>query len=124
MFGKCRRLIDSYKNRKDLAEQKWLKAHEVLDYLNLANDELLKRIASGEIKAKSQKDGTVIFCVSGAWQYDNCFLAAGGGQCLYFGPHNGQTISCLMELKGLDTREHPNYSRGPTAESKAGEDVI
>jgi hypothetical protein len=124
LFGKCRKLIDIYGRRKDLAEQRWLKTHEVLAYLDMSNEALLERIASGEIKVRLQKDGVAVFCVSVAWQYDNCFLANGGGQCLYFSAHNGRFISCLMDRDDMEPQEHPNYSPGPTTESKAVEDAV
>jgi hypothetical protein len=54
-----------------------------------------------------------MFGVSAAWQYDGCFLANGGGACLYFDPHAGKAISCLAELKGLEGK-HPNYSGVPS----------
>ena len=111
-FGKCRKLIDSYRSRKDLVEQKWLNSRELLVYLNVSKEGLLGQIASGEIKTKIQKDGKVTFGVSAAWQYDDCFLVGSGGQCLYFEEHNGKTISCLTELEGLEAK-HPNYSSTP-----------
>ena len=54
---KCRKLIDNYRVRKDLVEEKWLGIRDVLVYLSLSNDALIRSVASGEIKAKRQKDG-------------------------------------------------------------------
>lgn len=112
-LGKCRTLIDERRTRKELVEPKWLTTRELLIYLNLSQRELLRQIASGEIKTKLQKDGKVTFGVSAAWHYDDCFLASGGGQCLYFEAHRGKTISCLAELEGLEA-EHTNCTSAPS----------
>lgn len=123
-LGKCRKLIDSRRDRKDLAEQRWLSAQDLLVYRNTSNEELVRQITSGEIKAKVQNDGKVTFGVSAPWQYDDCFLANGGGACLYFEPHQGKAISCLAELKGL-AAGHPNYSSVPSeADVRAFEDRV
>jgi hypothetical protein len=49
-------LIDTRRNRKELVEQKWLSAQELLVYQNTSGEELVRQIASGEIKTKVQKD--------------------------------------------------------------------
>lgn len=124
-FGKCRKLIDSYRSRKDLVEQKWLNSQELLVYLNVSKKGLLGKIASGEIKTKVQKHGKVTFGVSAAWQYDGCYLVGSGGQCLYFEKHNGKTISCLVQLEGLAAAEHPNYCSTPSeADTRTFEDDV
>ena len=124
ILGKCRILIDNYRNREDLVEQKWLNAKELLIYLGLPNNELIQQMASGEIKVKLPKDSKIMFGVLVAWQYDNCPLANAGGQCFYFESHNGNTISCLMELRGLED-EHPNSKSIPTEEEvKAFESTV
>jgi hypothetical protein len=112
-LGKCRTLIDNRKSRKDLVEQRWLTTGQVLVYLNLSHGELIGQITSGEIKVRRQKDGTVMFWVSTTWQHDDCFLANSGGQCLYFAPHAGKTISYLEQRKGIEL-EHPNYATAPS----------
>jgi hypothetical protein len=123
-FQKCRELIDSYRKRNDLVEQKWLNAPELFVYLNLSKEELLRQITSGEIRTRLQKDGRVAFCVSAAWQYDDCLLASSGGQCLYFEKHNGKTISCLAQLESLDA-EHPNAILTPSeADIRTFEDDV
>ena len=123
-IGKCRRLIDSYRGRKDLVEQKLLKAGDLLVYLNLSREELNRQITSGEIRAIRQKDGKVTFSVATAWSYDDCFLANGGGQCLHFAPHTGKAISCLDELKGMKGK-YSNYGSVPSeAEVRAFEESV
>jgi hypothetical protein len=123
-FQKCRKLIDSYRMRDDLIEQKWLDARELFVYVGLSREELLRQIASGEIKTKLQKDGKATFGVSTSWRYDDCFLATSGGQCLYFEKHHGKTISYLTELKSLDT-DHPNVVLTPSEEDlRAFEDYV
>lgn len=112
-LGKCRTLIETRRGRNDLAEHRWLSTEELLVYLNVASEELFRQITSGQIRTTLQKDGKLMFWVSTAGQYDDCFLANGGGQCLYFEPHKGKTISCLAELKGLEA-EHPNYRNVPS----------
>ncbi len=108
-------MIADYKIREDLVEQKWISTEELLVYMNLPNTELIQKIASGEIRVKLPKDGKIKFGVSSAWQYDDCPLADAGGQCFYFEPHDGKTISCLMELRGLED-EHANAKSMPTKE--------
>lgn len=115
-MSKCRILIDKYRKREDLVEQKWLTTQDILIYLNLSNEELTRQIYAGHIKAKMQKDGKLVFVVSGAWQYDECTLANGGGQCFYYEPHDGKKISCLMELKELEA-QHPNFKNIPTEDA-------
>src|SRR4051812_36161473 len=56
-FQKCRRLINAYRLRSDLIEQRWLNTAELFVYLNLSNDELLRQIAAGEIIARIKKNG-------------------------------------------------------------------
>jgi hypothetical protein len=107
-LNKCRILIDSYRERKDLIELKWLNLKDVLAYLNLSNAELFRRITIKEIKAKLQKDEKIIFQVSCAWQWDDCPLGQAGGQCLYFEPHTGRKISFLAELRNIKKEDHPN----------------
>jgi hypothetical protein len=114
-LNKCRVLIDNYRKRADLVEQKLLSTQDLLIYLNLPNEELIGQIAVGEIKTKPQKDGRVIFQVSSAWQWDDCPLASNGGQCFYFEPHDGKKITCLIQLKGLEA-EHPNLKNVPSEE--------
>jgi hypothetical protein len=66
---------------------------------------------SGEIAVKRQRR-KLKFGVTVASQFDDCALKGSGGVCLYFEGHNGRTISCLADLKGLDA-EHPNKSMVP-----------
>jgi hypothetical protein len=114
-LNKCRVLIDNYRKRADLVEQKLLSTQDLLIYLNLPSEELIGQIAVGEIKTKPQKDGKVMFQVSSAWQWDDCPLASNGGQCFYFEPHDGKKITCLIQLKGLEA-EHPNLKDVPSEE--------
>ena len=43
-LNKCRILIDNYRRREDLVEQKWLSTQDLLIYLNLPHEELIKQI--------------------------------------------------------------------------------
>ena len=106
-LNKCRKLVDNYIIREDLVEKKWLSFQDIMVYLGLSNEELMKRITTGEIKAKPKKDGKIIFQVSSAWQWDDCPLTNDGGQCFYFEAHDGKKISCLAELRKIN-EEHPN----------------
>ena len=105
---RCRILIDKYRQRKDLVEKKWFNVQDILTYLNLTTDELVKQVASGEIEAKRQKDGKLKFQVLSAWQWDDCHSSNAGGQCFYFEPHDGEKISYLAELRSINTANHPN----------------
>jgi hypothetical protein len=123
-LDKCRTLINQYGCRKELVVQRWLHTREIMPYLNLSQEELLRRVASGELKSTVQKDRKLKFCVSGAFEFDDCFLAKSGGQCLYFEPRCGTTISCIAERDGLDA-EHPNAKDVPTnAEIRTLEDEV
>lgn len=108
---KCRKLIDNYRTRKDLAEQIWLGTEDTLVYLNLSNEALIRGVVSDEIAVK-QLRRKLKFRVTVASQFDDCALKDSGGACLYFARHSGQTISCLADLKNLDA-EHPNKSMVP-----------
>jgi hypothetical protein len=114
-LNKCRVLVDNYRKRADLVEQKWLSTQDLLIYLNLPNEELIGQIATGEIKTRPRKDGTAMFGVSSAWRWDDCPLVSNGGQCFYFDPHDGKKITCLMELKGIEA-DHPNLRNVPSEE--------
>ena len=118
---KCRILIDNYRKRPDLVEQKWLNTKDLLVYLNLSNKQLIEQIAKGEIKTKLQKDAKtkdnkIMFQISAPWQWDDCFHVDSGGQCLYFEPHDGHKITCLMELNDLNV-PHPNIKNIPSEEA-------
>lgn len=106
-FKKCRILIEEYKKRDDLLEKKTINIQDIMEYFNLEKEQLIRKIARGEIKAIRQKDGKIIFQILSAWQWDDCPLANAGGQCLYYEPHNDEKISCLADL-GKITKEHPN----------------
>lgn len=115
-LGKCRVLIDEYRKRADLVAKKPLSARDILIYLNLPPEEIARQVATGEIKAERQKTGKIVFHVSTAWQWDDCPLANGGGQCLYFKPHDGQKITRLMDL-GKVQHDHPNLKNLPSEEN-------
>jgi hypothetical protein len=120
-LGKCRRLIDSYRTRRDLAEPKWIRTQELLTYLNQSNKELFSQITSGEIKVRVKKQGEVLYRVTSSWQYDSCYLVATGGQCLYFAAHTGKTIAYVEECRGMEC-DHSNYGVAPSeAEIRAFE---
>ena len=123
-LGKCRLFVDRYRARPDLVGERILCTRDVLVYLNLSTEELVGRIASGEIKAKLQKDGKSTFSVRVAWQYDDCPLADAGGHCFRFEAHEGKSISCLAELDAV-VAEHPNWERVPSdAEVTACENEV
>jgi len=115
-MNKCRVLIDNYRTREDLITIKWLSMVDILIYLNLSFEELIKKIKEGDVKVKVQKEGKPVFSCSSAWQYDDCILGNAGGQCYYFKPHNGRRISYLMEMKGIEMM-HPNVKSIPSDES-------
>jgi hypothetical protein len=58
-------LIDDYRKRPDLVEEKLLSAKDLLIYLNLTKEELIGQINRGEIKSTSQS-GKAIFRISSA----------------------------------------------------------
>lgn len=112
-LDKCRVLIDLYTKRPDLVTAKSLRAPELLVYLGLPEDDVLGKIENGEIEAKQLKDGSLRFRTSASWAWDECPLDDGGGYCIYFEPHDGQKITCLMDLDTLEA-EHPNFSIVPS----------
>ncbi len=109
---KCRRLVDKYRSRPELIEQKWLSVEDALVYLSLSSHSLIQFIASGEVRTKCQKDGKPTLGVLVAAQYDDCFLANSGGTCLNYECHNGRKISCIEDLRG-QYPEHPNIMNAP-----------
>lgn len=113
-LNRCRILIEKYRQREDLVEKKWLNAHDVMVYLNLTGDDLIKQVKSKEINVKQQKDGKLMFQILSAWQWDDCPSANAGGQCFYFEPHDGQKISCLADLRNIDRDQHPNMKMIPS----------
>ncbi len=110
---KCRVLIDNYRKRADLVEMKQLNARDLIAYLGLPHEEVIGQVSTGEIAVKPQKTGKVLFRVASAWRWDECPLVEDGGQCLYYEPHDGKKISCLIDLKGLET-DHPNLKNLPS----------
>jgi len=111
---KCRVLIENYSARKDLLEQRWLSTPELLVYLSATQDEILTRILAGEIAAKRQKDGKLLFGISAPWSYDDCYLRGSGGVCLYYKPHAGPKIAFVEQIKQMNV-EHPNATAAPTS---------
>lgn len=114
-MNRCRILIDEYRMRDDLVTTKWMTSKDTLLYLNKSHEEIIKLINSGSIKVKVKKDMSLLFEVSGAWQYDDCGLGNTGGHCFYFMPHIGTKISCIMDIKRLCV-EHPNLANIPSDE--------
>lgn len=114
-LNKCRVLIDNYRKRPDLIERKLLSARDLLAYLSLPHEKVIEQIVAGEIKTKQQKSGKMMFQIPCAWQWDNCPLVSDGGQCFYFEPHDGKKITCLAELKDLES-EHPSLESMPSEE--------
>jgi len=114
--NRCRILIDNYRSREDLLEYKWLNTKDTIIYLNLSNEELIRKITTSEIKVKLQKDGKIMFQILSAWKWDDCPLANAGGQCFYFQSHEGKKISYLFDLKKLEVFKHPNLKNIPSEE--------
>jgi len=110
---KCRVFVDEYIKRQDLLEEKWFSTLDIMTYLGFSSDQLLEQITTGKIKVQKQTDGKLKLGVLVAYQYDDCPLADAGGRCLHFKAHNGKTISCLIEMKGIE-KDHPNYKLLPS----------
>lgn len=111
---RCQVLRDSYSRRSDLLTSRWVDSGELLTYLGLPDDEVLRMVDACEIGVKFlKKDGSPRFLVEAPWAWDMCPLAAGGGLCLYFEAHDGEKISCLQDLERR-TIEHPNLQALPT----------
>jgi hypothetical protein len=122
---KCRNLIDRFRVQKDLVEDKWLALQDTMVYLNLSDDALVEAVASGDMAVKRKKNGKLTFRVSVAGEYDNCYLTT-AGICIDFEAHHGPKITCLADLKTLNS-EHPNKvpseSEVKAAEAKLAESI-
>jgi len=122
-LGKCRVLIERYNRRADLlAQKKELKARDILVYSDWSPKELLARVDRGEVQARklkksssAGKDGSWRFQLRCSWGWDDCALQGCGGQCIHFEAHDGEKITCLMELRHLGA-EHPNMAKVPSDE--------
>lgn len=119
-FGKCRVLIDLYNKRPDLTADKWLKTRDFLVYWEHSAQELIDQVMRGEVETKKVKkpknpeeDGYWRFRMRCSWAWDDCALAATGGMCMYFEPHDGKKISCIADIRHLDA-EHPNMEKVPS----------
>ena len=91
-LGKCRKLIDSYTTRQELVERRWLSTQELVVYLGVPIEELVRRITVGEIAVRLRQDGKVIYQVSASWQYERLLLAkqrwaVSGFHTAQWGPH-------------------------------------
>jgi hypothetical protein len=96
----------------------------LLAYFGASGTELLSKVAVREIEAKRQKDGKPMFGISAPWSFDDCFLRASGGLCLYYQAHNGPQISCIEQLHHPPPT-HPNCIAAPTqAEIMAFEQAV
>jgi hypothetical protein len=104
---KCRTLIENYGARAELLSERWVETPELLLYVGESSQAVLARISAGEIATKRQKSGRLLFKVRGAWAYDDCFLKASGGKCLYYEPHGGPRIICIEDIKRFSPI-HPN----------------
>lgn len=113
-LGKCRVLHDLYSRRSYLLSGKWITSEDLLVYLALATDEVLRLISNGEIGIKRLKaDGSPRFLVRAPWAWDACPLVKDGGRCFDFEAHEGEKISCLEDLYLRDLK-HPNLGAVPT----------
>lgn len=116
-LGKCRVLIQLYNKRHDLVVKKWLNTSNLLLYTGSSQEELVDQILRGDIEMKRRKDGSLVFGTPASWAWDDCPLAPDtGGQCLHFEPHDGQKITCIMDLEHLDA-EHPNVEDVPSQDA-------
>ena len=101
-LDKCRTLINQYGRRKELVVQRWLHTGEIMPYLNLSQEELFRQVASGKLKPKVQERWqTLKFCVSGAFEFDDCFLAKSGGQCSISSHAAEQRLAGWLNVKAL-----------------------
>lgn len=112
-YEKCRVLIEERKKRKELLELKWFPLKEALLYSRFLDFDLVDFIEKKKIKIKMSGKGDVSIGITAAWQYDECPLAHGGGQCMYFVKHSGKQITCLSEINDVDDR-HPNNFNIPS----------
>lgn len=97
-----------------MLEVRWLDTSTLFVYLGLSRQQLLEQVASGEIKTKLQKNGSVEFGVAGAWKYDDCPLADMGGQCLCFSAHGRSRVSWLAQMDDAKLAQHPNNHLVPS----------
>jgi len=121
-LGKCRVLIDRYNKRADLLGEKWLKTRDFLVYTELPPHDLVAQVEAGEVKAKRiekprnpEEDGYWRFLHRCSWDWDDCALGATGGYCTSFDAHDGEPITCLMDLRHLGV-EHPDLAKVPSSE--------
>jgi hypothetical protein len=119
-LGKCRVLIARYNKRADLLADKWLKTRDLLVYAELSPHALIAQVKGGEVQAKKvekpknpEESGYWRFLQRCSWDWDNCALGDTGGHCTFFEPHDGEKITCLMDLQRLGG-EHPNMAKVPS----------
>ena len=119
-LGKCRVMIARYNKRADLLSDKWLGARDFLLYTDCSPQELMDQVERGEVQTRKvekpknpERDGYWRFLTLCSWDWDGCALSNAGGMCYSFEPHDGEKITCLMELRHLGA-EHPNLERVPS----------
>ena len=110
---KCRRLIDAYGSRPELSKERWMGTADAMVYLGVAGKDLVGLAKAAGVRVRRTKEGRLTFAIRSAWDYDDCLLANSGGQCVYFAPHAGETISCIADLTGISS-DHPNMDLIPS----------
>jgi hypothetical protein len=117
---KCRVKIDRYNRRDDLLADKWLKTREIVVYTGWPAQELMDRIERGEVQAKRilkpknpERDGYIRYRLRCAWDWDSCGMAVTGGMCEFFAATMGPHITCIADLRTIDSA-HPNAALAPT----------
>lgn len=114
-FDKCFFLINKRKEQEDLIAIKWLSVREALIYASSLKIDLKKNISDGRIPIKRDKEDKGGFRIGfeSAWEYDECPLAKGAGECMFFEAHKGKHIYCLAEKETVEEM-HPNYPKMPS----------
>ena len=119
-LDKCRVKIGLYNERTDLLGDKWLKTREILVYTGWPAQKLMDQVERGEVEAKKiqkpknpERDGYVRYRLRCSWDWDSCGMAVTGGMCEFYESTDGPHITCIADLRTMDT-EHPNAVMVPS----------
>lgn len=108
--SKCEKFAQERLSERRLSKQEWMDINKAILYSRILNFDLIDKIKSGDVKIKRKtKKGSIQFLIEAAFEYDDCSLNDGGGQCIHFNSHNGFKIECLMDDASI--KNHPNYNR-------------